>query len=75
MEIYEFLYCCCTFESSYATMSLHKTKSGAYKAMKAHKVSEFMEWYDKRSLYGKDHTGFNYDFGKDWAIGKQELLD
>jgi len=34
MKVYEFLYCGCIFESSYATVSIHKTKQGAYKAMR-----------------------------------------
>jgi len=32
-EIFEFLYTTCIYESAYATMSLHRTKKGAYKAM------------------------------------------
>ncbi len=75
MKIYEFLYCSCIYESSYATMSLHRTKAGAYKAMKKHKIDTYMEWYDKRALYGKEYTRFPYDFSQGWAIGEQELCE
>jgi hypothetical protein len=75
MIIYEFLYCSCTFESAYATMSLHRTKAGAYKAMKDHKWNTYMEWYENRALYGKRNNRFAYDFGQDWTIGEQKLLD
>jgi len=75
MKIYCFLFNSCTFESSYATMSIHKTKIGAYKAMKTHKVNEFMYWYDKRSLSGKAFCNFAYDFGMAWAIEETILID
>lgn len=53
MIIYEFLYCSCIYESSYSTMSLHKTKLGAYKAMRKHLIDSYTQWYDDRILYGK----------------------
>ena len=34
--VYEFLYSDCIYESAMATISLHKTKKGAYKAMNKH---------------------------------------
>ncbi len=55
MKIYQFLYCDCIHESSYTTLSLHKTKEGAELAMNTHKelkkieheksVSEMVEYY------------------------------
>ena len=68
MIIYEFLYCSCIHESSYATMSLHRTKEGAEKAMKKHKIerrvdhdkliefqlNECKEYYDKKLKEGKE---------------------
>ena len=47
MIIYEFLYCSCVHESSYATMSLHKTKEGAEKAMELHKESAMKDYEEK----------------------------
>jgi hypothetical protein len=57
-EVYEFLYTDNIHESAMATMSLHRTKKGAYKAMRAFLESKYAEWYDERILKGKD---------KDWV--------
>jgi len=54
MILYEFLYCSCIYESSYQTMSLHKTKWGAYLAMRKFIESNYASWYDRRILYGKN---------------------
>jgi len=35
--LYAFLYNCCIYESSWATVSLHYSKEGAEKAMQEHK--------------------------------------
>ncbi len=72
--IYEALYCDCVHESSYATLSVHKTKKGAYTAMKQHKVNTYLRWYNDRILYGKDKIyGFPYNFAQNWSIRKVEL--
>lgn len=87
--IYEFLYCDCIHESSYATLSLHKTKEGAEKAMKKHKEQEkekFDKYYQSQAKRFKKEEEpktakilikslGTYDTHKDWQIGKQELLD
>ncbi len=74
MKIYEFLYCGCIYESSYATVSLHRTKLGAYKAMRKHRLDTFNEWYNSRIIYGKS-SRFAYDFAQGWALGEQTLED
>lgn len=71
--VYAFKYCDCVYESSYATISLHRSKEGADKAMEAHKL-ERKEWYDK--LYADeedDDTSFT-DF-EDWLVEPVEILD
>lgn len=89
MKIYEALYnpSCC--ESSSMTMSVHKTKKGAYKAIRAHKEEEYNNWLEchrgyKRAefksmqQYGikKIHSDeYKYDFDKWWGISETELLD
>jgi len=73
--IYEFLYCSCVHESSWATMSLHKTKEGAKKAMKKHKSAErrrFNKIYED-SPELKEIVKFGEH--ENWCIGEQELLD
>ncbi len=73
MIIYKALYNCCVHESSYATISIHKTKEGAEKAIEIHKAKE-KEEFDK--IY-KDNNEFNFKFGEheNWDIAKTELLD
>lgn len=76
MIIYEFLYNSSTEESSYATISLHRTKEGAEEAMKKHKAKEKRKW---SKLYKNEPEFINgtLKFGQyqDWAIGEQKLLD
>lgn len=75
MKIYEFLYCPCVHESAWATVSLHRTKEGAEKAMKKHKDVERRKF---NKLY-KDEPELKKQmkFGqhKDWCIREQELLE
>lgn len=69
MKIYEALYCSCTHESSYATISIHKTKKGAYLAMKAHKENDYWENFN----FGRKMR--KYKDSKSWAVREKELLD
>ncbi len=90
MIVYEFLYNGCIHESSYCTMSLHKTREGAEKALNDHRNIEFAAWEEyTKLLMEKDEEGndFGYEsledclednpFGKheDWCIQEIELLD
>lgn len=65
-EVYSFQYCGCIYESSVATMSLHKTKKGAYKAMRAFIEKGYAEWRDDGYLYGKKM--FTYGDGESWRV-------
>lgn len=75
MKIYEALYCCCVHESSYATLSIHKTKEGAEKAIQEHKdqMKKECEDMNKDDDWAKAHYIWNQD--KDWDIHETELLD
>jgi hypothetical protein len=89
MIIYEALYnpSCC--ESAPCTISIHKTKLGAYMAIKRSKIEAYTEWYNmhirgkKESFktakkYGmlKIHSDeYKFDFDKWWGILETELLD
>ncbi len=76
MKIYEFLYCSCVFESAYGTMSLHRTKTGTYLAMRNHITIEYEKWYDERIRFGKDRRwGHKFGCHETWAIGYQELRE
>jgi len=43
-KLYEFVYCEMTEESSYATISLHRTLEGAEKSMKEHKEAKRLKF-------------------------------
>lgn len=79
MKIYEALYCCCIHESSFATLSLHKTKSGAEKAIKEHKKLTKKEWDDSHKGTSKSDKYFKSRFKwngmVEWSICETELLD
>ena len=46
MKVYAFNYCSCICESGVETITLHKTKRGAYKAMRAFLLKEWTEYMD-----------------------------
>jgi len=62
MKIFEFAYNDCTYESSWACISLHETKEGAEKALKEHKAKELKE-------NGKIQEW------QDWVIWEREVLE
>ncbi len=66
-------YCECIHESSYAVISLHRTKTGAYRAMKAHRVAEYVRWYDFRMKYGKERGEKYFSGHEDWCISEYEV--
>lgn len=80
MIIYEAMYNPMVEESADCTLSLHKTRAGAEKAIEAHKAQikkEFENGYwsklsDKEKELFKDHT---WDMFKSWDIHETELLD
>jgi len=60
LVVYSVLICDCIFESSFATVSLHRTKRGAVKAMNRLKKEYFYDYpfYDYMRLrYGKQEIG------------------
>jgi hypothetical protein len=90
MKIYEFLYCSSVFESAYASISLHKTKRGAWKAMNKWLNERYWREWDIRMKIGKEKPYFYKDEqGKQkyllgvwrcgvheaWTIGEQDLCE
>jgi len=75
-EVYEFLYCSCIHESSFGTISVHRTKTGAYKAMKKHILEAYAAWYDSRIMHGKPKY-YTDKFGEheSWKVGAIQILD
>jgi hypothetical protein len=76
MKVYKFLYCSCIFESSYSTISLHRTKAGAYKAMRHHIMTEYQNWYEDRIRFGKNKDlGQKFGCHEAWTIDEQEVYE
>lgn len=79
MKIYEALYNPMTEESADCTISIHKTKAGAEKAIEDHKAKEKKEFddgfYNKMTDEEKAMYNFKWDDFKSWRIVETELLD
>lgn len=77
MKIYEALYCSCIHESSFATLSLHRTRAGAEKAVQDHKDKIKKEWEKEQAEFKKEglESRFPWDFVQEWDIQETELLD
>ena len=73
MKIYSFTYCPDIHDSAPRTIITHKTKIGAYKAMKAHKEECYQGWYEERITYGKYFEKFGWY--ESWSIKEGDLLD
>lgn len=60
----------CIFESGFEVQSIHKTKIGAYKAMRKYLEEEYAQWYHERILFGKHYIIGIDKFGEhcDWRI-------
>lgn len=75
MIIYAFCYTSCVYESAHAPVSLHKTKAGAYRAMKRFLFEQIENAYASQNAYGNrywsksplDHCG--------WSIQEFEVED
>lgn len=70
MIVYAFEYCYCRYEAGFCVESLHKTKAGAYKAMREHKVAQ---WQQERDLYLRfgfsgDNRRLDYCWNELWRI-------
>jgi hypothetical protein len=72
-KIYGFEYTSCIYESSFETMSLHRTKSGAYKAMRDFLEREYAQWRDDNLKYGK--SLFKFGYFERWRIVDMEILE
>ena len=75
--VWEALYCDCIYESSFATISVHKTEKGAKKSIKEHEANvkkEHAEMYSVAKGYDKHPLeGFKYNDFKEWDINKIKL--
>jgi len=79
MKIYEALYNGMIEESSYATLSIHKTIRGAEMAIEFHKAERFKEHEKdeerRKKEYGDDYEPHKFAQWERWDINETELLD
>ncbi len=74
-KIYEFIYNDCIYEGGWVTMSIHRTKKGAYKAMRRFLIDSYMDWYNERMFYGKGgYFGGIDKFGRHSGWGVREVV-
>jgi len=74
LKVYEFLYNSMIEESAYTTMSIHITREGAEKSMKAHQKKEKEDWI---SFYSemKEKPPCKFNKFKDWRIQRRHVLE
>lgn len=73
--LFEALYNECYHESSYTTISLHRTRKGAETAIEWHKAERQKEW---EQIYSDKKDPFWLSFYKSserWAINEIEVQD
>lgn len=73
MKVYEFLYNPFIHESAACTVSIHLTLSGAYKAMRAHRVEKYNEWRREQVL-SQYKSRSKEGWAEWWGIRQIEIL-
>ncbi len=68
--VYEVLFNPCIHESAPSTISVHRTKKGAYKALRTFLFEKYYEWYNSA---GRKHSKWSYN--EWWGIGEIELKE
>ena len=70
LKIYKVMYCSCIYESGYTTVSLHRTKLGAYKSMRKEILDEWDSYLEVIHNF-KDQFKYKLDHPLEyqrWAI-------
>lgn len=70
--VYAFMYCGMIYESSYATISLHRTRKGAEMAMEFHKAELKKEWDD---MYKDEEPPYEFGHFEAWAVEEVKIYD
>lgn len=65
MKIYEALHCSCIHEGAWYTISTHRTKKGAKKAIEEHRKGHLPNYESIEELYEYEN----------WKVNESELLD
>ncbi len=66
--VYEFLYNPCIHESTSCTMSIHRTKKGAYKALRKFLLEKYDEWYNSADRKHSKWTSY-----ESWGVCEIKL--
>lgn len=78
MRVYSASYSPMVKEYNYITLSIHKTKEGALKAIETHKLSikqEFDNIYNNPEHPVEFFVDIQWDDYQDWMVDEFELLD
>ena len=75
MTLYTFLFCDCIHESAFATMSIHLTKTGAYRAMNKYLNDSFNERRNYQMRGEKRHRKMNFFMFEAWKVGSIEVQE
>ena len=70
--VYAFQYCYCIYESSFCTISIHRSYKNAYNRMKKHKIEAFNDWFS-RSKWAKSR--FKFGETEKWHVKKIKIED
>ena len=70
--LYAFLYNPIIYESEYITVSIHRTREGAEKALSHHKYECEKEWKD---IMQDDLAEFPFDVNQSWQISEITIQD
>lgn len=71
MKVHIVEYCPCVYESGYELLSIHTTKSGAYSAMKSHKLSTYADWQIMDKQFRIDNKWNDY---MNWRIRTKNVV-
>ncbi len=75
MGVYTYTYSDTIADFQHWTMSLHRTKAGAYKAMKAYVYELYAEWEEDRRLNGKGSWNDKFAVFKSWGVRSIEVRE
>lgn len=76
MKVYAALYCDCVHESAYAPLSLHTTRAGAQRAVRAHKAAERAAWEERRkAALAEGFRPSRFAEFEAWAVQPMEVID
>lgn len=74
MKIYEATYCYDKYESVPGTISIHRTKEGARKALKMHILEKYNEWKKYHGATKESMERVPFAYNECWEIFETKLI-